>query len=313
MPSRSDKTNNQTNKRFSSREIRASIADFIQLTVGAALAIVTFNLFMAPLNIAPGGVSGLSLLINNYTGFPEGLIMLVLNIPILILGYFTLGRRHFLLRTAYVVLLYNLGVDIFDRYLPDGITTDPLLVSLFGGVVGGIGSGLLFRGGGTAAGTSVISRVIQLRTGLPVSQLYLFIDGGIILLEAFVFGWDKALYAIIMLFVWGLVTDYVLEGPSVVRTATIVTDSPEPVGNVILRDLGIGVTAWEGKGMYSGAERTILFCTVNRPDVRALQLKVEHIDPNAFIVIGQAHQRRGGVLKAAKQSPGNAAHAEQLM
>lgn len=287
----------------SSREVRASIADFVQLTAGAALAIVTFNLFMAPLQIAPGGVSGLSLVIHSFTGFPEGLIMLVLNIPILILGYFTLGRRHFLLRTAYVVLLYNLGVDIFDRFLPDGITEDPLLVSLFGGVVGGISSGLLFRGGGTAAGTSVISRVVQLRTGLPVSQLYLFIDGGIILLEALVFGWDKALYAIIMLFVWGLVTDYVLEGPSVVRTATIVTDSPKPVATAITNDLGIGVTSWQGKGMYSGAERSILFCTVNRPDVRALQLKVEHIDPNAFIVIGQAHQRQGGVLKANKVSP----------
>lgn len=297
-------------KGFSSREIRVAIADFMQLTLGAALAIVTFNLFMAPLQIAPGGVSGMSLLINNFTGFPEGLIMLVLNIPILILGYYTLGRRHFLLRTAYVVLLYNLGVDIFDRYLPDGITEDPLLVSLFGGVVGGIGSGLLFRGGGTAAGTSVISRVIQLRTGLPVSQLYLFIDGGIILLEALVFGWDKALYAIIMLFVWGLVTDYVLEGPSVVRTATIVTDAPAPIAQTILRDLGIGVTAWTGKGMYSGDERTVLFCTVNRPDVRALQLTVERIDPNAFIVIGQAHQRRGGVLKAGTKSLAHQGQAE---
>ena len=278
--------------------IRENIVDFIQLTIGGLLAIVTFNLFLAPSQIAPGGVSGLSLVIHEFIGLPEGLIMLVLNIPILVLGYFALGRRQFLMRTLYVVLLYNLGVDLFEGILPkEGITDDPLLVALFGGVVGGISSGFLFRAGGTAAGTSIISRVIQLRTGMPVSQLYLFIDGGIILLEALIFGWDKALYAVVMLFVWGLTTDYVLEGPSVVRTATIITNAPNEVARALMSRLNIGVTSWQGQGMFTGQERSILFCTVNRPDVTSLKQEIKRVDPEAFVVIGNAHERMGGIVK----------------
>lgn len=168
-------------------------------------------------------------------------------------------------------------------------------------MIGGIGYGLIIRGRGMTSGTGIISRVVQLRTGIPVSQLYILIDGGVILLMGFTFGWANALYAAIMLFVWGLATDYVLEGPSIVRVVFIVTDKPEAVGDILMSRLGVGVTRWQGEGMYSRAEHTVLFCTVTRPDVELLRSAVQEIDDDAFIVIGQGHQATGGVLRPGKK------------
>jgi uncharacterized membrane-anchored protein YitT (DUF2179 family) len=164
-------------------------------------------------------------------------------------------------------------------------------------VVGGIGYGLVVRGRGMVSGTGIISRVLQLRTGIPVSQLYLVIDGFVIIALGLTFGWERALYGWMMLFVLGLASDYVLEGPSVVRIVFIVTDLPEAVAEVLMERLRVGVTRWTGEGMYTAVERAILFCTVTRPDVEVLRSVVAEIDPAAFVVIGQGHQASGGIVR----------------
>lgn len=277
---------------------RSLTQDAVQMVVGAALLIISFNLFQGPAKLAPGGVAGLGIIINQWTGLSPGLAMLLLNIPILFLGYRTLGRYQFLVRTLFAVLLFNLGVDIAARWMPHGITDDLLLNTLYGGVVGGIGSGLIYRARATIAGSGVISRMVQLRTGLPISQIYIFIDGGIIILLGLVFGWENALYAMLMLFIWGLAADYTLEGPSVIKTIFIVTDSATAVSQAVIARLGIGVTAWPVQGMFTGREHNILFCTINRSDVNTIHLIVAEIDPQAFIVVGQGHRAIGGLLRS---------------
>jgi uncharacterized membrane-anchored protein YitT (DUF2179 family) len=186
---------------------------------------------------------------------------------------------------------------VLATFLPPGVTDDLLLNALYGGIVGGIGIGFIYRGGGSPAGTSVISRVLNLKTGIPNSQVYMLIDGGVILLAGLIFGWEMALYAFITLFMWGLVADYVMEGPSMVRTAFVVTDEPESVSQALLNRMGVGVTAWEGKGMFSKTAHMTLFCAVNRADVRRLTSIVNEVDPRAFVVIVQGHQARGGRLR----------------
>lgn len=277
--------------------------DWILLSVGALILAVNVDLFLVPANLAPGGVSGLAIILRNLAGWPIGLTMLVLNIPMLVLGFFNLGRFHFLIRTAFVVIVYNLGVDLLAGWLPAaGITSDPLLNALYGGVVGGIGTGLVYRGSGTSAGTGVASRVLQMRTGIPMGQVYFITDGGVIILAGFVFGWESALYALLALFVWGLTADYILEGPSVVRTAFIVTDHPEIVTRVVFTQFGLGVTAWPAQGMFTEAEHTVLFCTINRPDVNALKGAIRGVDPKAFVVIGHGHQSSGGVVPRSRSA-----------
>jgi uncharacterized membrane-anchored protein YitT (DUF2179 family) len=195
-------------------------------------------------------------------------------------------------------------VDLLVQWLPaEGLTDDLLLAALYGGVVGGIGSGLIFRGGGTTAGTGILGRVLQLKTGMPVSQIYLGTDGIVVLVAGLVFGWEMGLYALITLFVWGLATDFVLEGPSVVRMAFIVTDAPLAVTDALIQKLQLGVTAWPAEGMYTETEHAVLFCTISRPYERALRQVVIEADPKAFLVIGHGHQASGGMFRQMQRRP----------
>lgn len=275
-----------------------TIRNYLFLTVGATIMMINFNLLMAPANIAPGGMGGLSMILNYYTGIPRGVGMLLMSIPLIALGFWKLGRFRFLVRTLYVTIYYTLGVDLTARFFPpEGIVDDLLLTAIFGGVLGGIGYGIVVRGRGMVSGTGIISRIIQIRTGIPISQLYVLIDGFVIVALGLTFGWEIALYGLIMLFVMGMASDYVLEGPSVVRVVFIVTDWPDEVGAILMERLAVGVTRWSGEGMYTHEERAILFCTVTRPDVEVLHSAVTEIDPDAFVVIGQGHQARGGMVR----------------
>jgi len=275
---------------------RQALVTYVLLTLGGLILASNVVLFLAPSNLAPGGVSGTAIILNHLTGFPIGTTMLLLNIPLLILGFQALGRFKFLGKTLYVVLIYNLGADVLSNFLPHGVSQNIMLNAIFAGVVGGIGTGLVYRAGGTTASTGVISRILQLRTGIPISQVYFVTDGLIILTAGVVFGWESALYALVTLFVWGIATDYILEGPSVVRTAFIVTDQREQVAAALLQRLQIGVTAWTGEGMFTEKPHSVLFCTVSRPFVNTLRAIVTETDPYAFIVITHGHQATGGVI-----------------
>jgi len=279
------------------------IKEYLIITLGAFILIIAIDVFFIPSNIAPGGgVTASAIMFNHFIGIPVGLMMLLLNIPLLIIGFFYLGRFSFLTRTFYTVLVYNLGVDFFANILPTGITDDLLLNALFGGVLGGIGTGLIFRGRSTTAGLAIVTRVLQLKTGIPISQAYIITDGVILLIFGQVFGWERALYSFLALYIFGLATDYILEGPSVIRTVFIVTNSPDAITKGIFARLGIGITSWEVQGMFTKNNHTVLFCTIIRSDANTLKNIVEEIDKDAFIVIGQGHRASGGILKKDKNN-----------
>jgi uncharacterized membrane-anchored protein YitT (DUF2179 family) len=289
---------NKIKSYVSNLDWRSTLRSFLFLTIGSLISAINLNLFLAPSELAPGGVSGAAIILNKFTAWPIGLMMLGMNLPLLIVGFKYLGRFNFLIRTLYVVILYSLGVDLLAPLLPAGGATDNLMLNaLYGGVVGGIGTGLIYRGQGTSGGTGVIGRVLQLKTGFPISQLYLLTDGGIVVLAGWAFGWDKALFALVTLYVWGIVADQILEGPSVVRTAMIVTDRPKDVAEAVFERLRLGITAWPAKGMFTEADHTVLFFAVSRPNVDALKSVVLEADHQAFIVIAHGHQTVGGINK----------------
>ena len=277
------------------------IRNYFMLTIGVTLTTLSFHLFMAPTSIAPGGIPGLALILTHFTDLSYGVSTFLVRLPMMALGFFFLGGFRFLLSTWYIAVAASIGIDALAYYFPtQGITDDLLLNTIYAGVFGGIGLGFIYMGGSTPAGTSVISRIIQNRTGLPTSQLFLMVDGGIITVQGLLFGWETSLYAIVMMLIWGIATDYAVEGPSVVRTTFIITTHPDDISEA-LHDMGIGVTGWGAEGMYSHTAKTTLFCTVRRPDMNAVRAKVSAVDPEAFIVIGQGHQASGGVL--AKPQP----------
>lgn len=269
----------------------------VLLTIGALVYALAFNVFLVPADVAPGGLGGLTLVITHWIPLPKGVVLFILNIPLLLLGAWQLGGLRFLGRTLYVVAVTTVAIDISAPFtVPAGIGLDPLLSALYGGVVTGIAAALVIRAQANIGGTGILSRVIQRRTGMPLGQIYMLTDGVIVLLMSLVFGWQRALYSLVALFVNGLATDYVIEGPSIIRTVFIVTDHPDVVAAAVQSSLRTGVTSWKGEGMYQHADRTVLFCTVNRTEVRELARVVREADATGFVVIAQGHQAHGGTI-----------------
>lgn len=275
------------------------IGNLALMIFGVFIAALGYALFQVPFNITAGGIGGIALIIGNYTSFNIGIIYWALNIPMIVLGYFYLGGWKFVGRTLLASTLFAILTDGIMVFLPDlleawPITNDLLLTSVYGGIVGGIGGGIIFRSGSTLGGTSVSGRIIQQKTGLPLSQIYLMSDGLIILGLGIAFGWENALYGMLMLFLYGLASDYAMEGASVTRTITIITTQPHEVAEALLNTLQRGVTTWEVKGAYTGQKRHILMCTVSRSQVQVIKTAVANTDENAFVTIGVSHQALGG-------------------
>lgn len=271
----------------------------IAVVLGSLIAGFGYALFQVPFDLAAGGISGLVIVINKYIAISPALLMLLFNIPLLIWGFFALGHWRFLTYTTTAAIIFATSIGVFEQYLPLWIenyplTDDVLLASIYAGIIVGIGNGLIQRAGGTIGGTAIVGRILQMRTGVPLSQIYLFVDGLIILLSAVVFGWETALHAMLALFLIGLASDFVMEGPSKIRTITIVTDKPQELANVIRTNLRQGSSYWDIVGSYTGSYRTLLFCTIYRSQVHEMKRVVVETDPNAFVVIGQGHQALGG-------------------
>jgi uncharacterized membrane-anchored protein YitT (DUF2179 family) len=278
--------------------IRQEAKNLVILTIGTLVAALGYSLFQVPYNLAAGGIGGLSIIINHFTGWPVGTVVLILNIPLFVLGYFYLGRWPFVMRTALAVFIFSVATDLFIAYVPPllpkyPLTDDVLLSAVYAGLVGGIGGGLVYRSGSTIGGTGIIGRIIQHKTGIPLSQVYLYTDGVIVLTAGAVFGWEVALYALLTLFLTGIASDYTLEGPSSVRTTTIITNQAEAMAQALMDGLGRGVSQWQITGSYTGQTHAMLACTIYRPQVNDLKRIVAQVDPQAFVTIGVAHQALG--------------------
>lgn len=268
--------------------------DFAFILAGAFVQALSLRLFLVPSQLVIGGVSGLSQLINYHTGWPIGLMIFLGNIPLFILGWRFLGGPRFALRTAFAVGSISFFTDLLILFLPaEGITSDLVLNVLYGAVVSGIGYGLVYRGYGTSGGSDILARILHHWRSVPISQSYLMVDSLVILLAGLSFGWEKAMYALVLLYMSGVVAEVVVAGSNVTRTAMIITNSPEAVSSKILHVLKRGVTMLAGTGAYTGAERSVLYCVVSRGEVNQLKTLVRETDPDAFMVIGQAQEALG--------------------
>jgi len=260
--------------------------------------VISVLVFFVPANIAPAGISGLAIIANLQLGTPIGIVTFLGNIPILFMAYRMLGGLKAVMWTVYVVVLYSAGIELLQPFFsPVGVSDDALLNAVFAGAVGGIGGGLIYRAGGSYGGTSTLARILQEKLGMPLSTTYMYVNLAIVGLAGVFLGWESALLSLVALMVEGIASDYMLEGPSVIRTATIVTTEPQVVSETILHGMRRGVTGWEATGMYTGEARHMLFVTVSRPQATQLKALVLQADPKAFIIIGHGHTAYGEGFK----------------
>ncbi len=288
-----------------------TIRDYVLIIIAALMQALSLRLFFVPANLASGGVSGISQLINHFTGWPIGLMILIGNIPLFILGWRFLGGLRFAIRTATAIFTYSLVTDLILRtpiFAPNGAGTalindlqgDIFLNSLYGAIVSGVGYGLIYRARGSSGGSDILARILNNWRGIPMTQSYLIVDTAVILGAGFVFGWKKALYAMIALYVSGLVSETILEGGGTVRTAMIITSQPDEVSQRVLDELLRGVTVLEGTGAFTGADRPVLYVVISRAEVATLKAIVHEVDPLAFMVIGYAHEALGEGFRPLK-------------
>ncbi|MDO9301938.1 MAG: YitT family protein [Anaerolineales bacterium] len=284
--------------------------DYILIALGALIQAVSLRIFFVPANLASGGVSGISQLINHFTGWPIGLMVLIGNIPLFALGWRFLGGQRFALRTAVAIVTYSLFTDLllkipaftyYSNILINDLKGDIFLNSLYGAIISGVGYGLVYRARGTSGGSDILARILNKWRGVSMTQSYLMVDTAVILSAGFIFGWKQALYAMITLYVSGLVSETVLEGGETIRTAMIVTSKPEDVSAKVIENLERGVTYLEGRGAYTGNSRPVLYCVVSRAEVATLKTIVHEIDPEAFMVIGVAHEALGEGFRPLKE------------
>lgn len=293
--------NEATKKRI---HLKLAFKDFLQLLVGGIIVAFGIAIFIAPHNIAPGGSSGMAIIIHRFVAIPIGILMLLFNVPAFFIGYRKLGGNSFLVRSLVGTLAYNLSVDLIGSFVPaGGVTNEMILNAVFGGIIGGIGIGLIYRAGGIAGAGGVINRLLRQKTSWPLSTTALMTNGLIVLAAGFVFGWEAAMYAVLSFFVSGAVADFVLEGPDVVKTALIITDHPHRIKDALGVELERGVTRWGVEGYDTHHSHTALFCTVTRPQVSTLKNIVAAVDNDAFVIISQGHEAIGRGFKAHKWRP----------
>jgi len=268
--------------------------------------------FITPYKIVPGGVYGIAIVIHYLTkgvfafatdGLPIGVMGLIMNIPLTIIGIKILGPK-FGIKTIVGFILTSVFIDFITFFWGDVplVANDALLSSIFGGVLIGFGLGLIFKSKATSGGSDIIAMIIAKYTRMPLGQLMIFVDSVIVLVALIAFqDWKIPLYSWIVIFITGKVIDMVLEGISYDKTLFIVSDKFEEIRDRIINDLNRGGTYIPGKGMYNGAEKTIIFTVVNRREMALLEEFISEIDPDAFVTVIEANEILGMGFKSLNE------------
>jgi len=275
-------------------KMKTIIFEYLIIIAGAIVVTAGLILFLVPAKIAPGGVSGLAMVLHHLFGFPVGMTMLVFNIPLFLLGLKTLGKR-FGMRTVFAFTTVSLVYDLFDHVFHlQPATTDPLLAAVFGGIVLGLGLGIVFRAKGSTGGSDILGQVIHKYSNVSVGIGILMVDFFVISLAGLAFhNVSLTLYGFISLYASSKVIDVVLDGFDYARSLYIVSEKQNEIINTITRDLNRGGTVISGTGFYTRKERNILFTVVTRKEVATIRQTVQQIDPNAFIIISNVHEVLG--------------------
>lgn len=272
------------------KKVFTAIFDYIIIFIGASLFAISVNMFTSPNNIAPGGLTGISTMLNHLFSLPIGIMILVLNIPLFILGAVECGRSFLLktiVATVFVSVLIDTTAPITYQY-----SGDTLLAAIFGGLFAGAGLALIFFRGGSSGGTDIISRVvhkhyphISMGTVGLVCDLIVFIAAAIVYQSI-----ESALYAIITKFVSSKVVDAMIYGTAHDngKLMFIITDKYEQLSHIIIDKVGRGVTELDAHGAYNNDNKRVLMCAVRPSQVHKIKTLLKSVDENAFIIVTTA-------------------------
>lgn len=285
-------------RKMTKKELLLSILNkMFFLTVGPLVAAFALEVFLVPNNIIDGGIVGISIILSYLTKINLGLLIFVINIPFFFLAFNKIGKK-FVLQTFYAIGMLSLALNVFTtHHLPS--THDLLLSTVFGGIILGAGVGLVLKNEGSLDGTEIMSLVLSKKFGFSVGEWIMLFNVFIYSAAGLVFGWNKAMYAVLTYFIAFRVIDVVLEGLNSAKSIRIISDKAYEIGQELLEKLDIGVTYLKGVGAYSGAEKTLIYCVVSRLEMAKMKEIIKNIDPRAFISVVDVHEAYGGRTKGS--------------
>ena len=262
-----------------------SVLGITSIAIGSVMAAYGVQGFIVPSGLGGGGVGGIALLFYYTLKLPIGLMTFLLNIPLFVLAWREVNRK-FVFKTIWGLTFFSLALDLF-KYLQPIANNDIFLGALYGGVISGISSSIIFHFGGSLGGTDIVSKVIQRKYGVPMGTSALAINGVIIMISWAILGSKAALYTLVTIFVYGRVLDLIQSGvPS--KSITIISDRSEALVSRIMVDLGRGATFLQGRGAYSCEPKDVIICVVSLPEIGRLKQAVREVDPQAFMIVQNA-------------------------
>lgn len=275
-----------------------SIKSTFLIIIGIVSAGFGLEGFLIPNSFIDGGVTGISLLVLEVTGYSLSILLVVINLPFIILGAFQVSRQF-----AIKSILAILGLALAVHFIPyPVVTSDKLLIAVFGGFFLGAGIGLAMRGGAVLDGTEVLAIYLSKKTGLTIGDVILIFNIFIFSCGAYILSVEIALYAILTYLAASKTVDFVIEGVEEYTGVTIISPKTDEVRFMIIEKLGRGVTIYNGKGGYAKEgeplkDTQILFTVITRLEIAKLQSEIHKIDPGAFIVMNSLKDTKGGMVK----------------
>jgi uncharacterized membrane-anchored protein YitT (DUF2179 family) len=289
--------------RLDRRVVQSTVVDYAVITLGVLMLALANDVFLIPNDVFSGGATGLALLINSYAPLPVGTLVLLINIPLVVLGILFLGGWRFLARTAYAVTAYSVLLDLLRPLSERPVTTEPLLYTLYGGLLAGLGIGLVFRSKGTTGGDDIVAQLIYRFKGIPVNASIVAIDAVILALVGMRFGPEKALYALISAFAASKAIDFTLQGFRPTRMAYIISERPDEIAARVQSATGRGVTFLTGQGAYTGRPYRVILTAVRQAELPVVTSIVREIDQTAFVIVSEAREVLGYGFKPLPEPP----------
>lgn len=274
------------------KQIKRGIGNYIAITCSAVIYAAGISLFLDPNNIAPGGLTGIAILLNRMIGIPTGTLILLLNIPIVAIGIWKFGWR-FILSTFYAIVVISVATDVLAPF--EALTHEPILAALTGGGLVAFALGMIFRRGATTGGVDIVVKLLRrkypyLRTG----SLFMMMDMTVAACSGVVFrDIEAALYAMIAIFVMSYIMDFVLYGGDEAKLIYIISDRPDEIAERILNEIDIGITYLRGEGGYSSQQKKVIMCVTKKQQAPEIEVVVKEEDPHAFMIITSASEIYG--------------------
>ncbi len=273
------------------------VYDYVLIIVGATLVGLAFNIFLLPSRIAAGGISGVSTILYELFGYNPAYVQWLINIPLILLGLLLAGKE-FSAKTIVGTFFVP-----FVIYLTSGIqlsVDNPLLSSIYGGIMLGIGLGIVYRGNGSTGGTALIAQLLKKYTGISSGFSQLIVDGVVVVTSAFVFNFELALYALMSIYVTSKVIDFVQLQTSPTKLVLIITENEEKIQSVIQNEIDRGWTKVKSTGGYSNNEKTMILCVVEQSEAVYLKKLLQTAEPSSFVIFLNASEILGLGFSKAK-------------